>query len=351
VHTPPPAGAVDPSQASTAAELGACLRAVRTAAGLSLRELEKAGRSSALGLARSTVQAVEQGERLPKPDWLAVYLTACGVRGARQRAWLRVRAAIAVGPGVDTAPVRLPRVDACDPRRLGVHASITLSTRGEAAARGAQLPELQRYVPRDVDEEVREAVVEAAGRGGLVVVVGSSSIGKTRTVYEAVMAELPGWRLYHPAEAGELAAAMASRQLPRGGVVVWLDEAQDYLADPNRLTVGTMRALLNPDEPVVVVATMWPQWHERFTAAPPSDPGVPDLHRHARQILATMARVIRLGEFTLGERDRAASLAVRIRGWRSPCKTLTSARRKCWLVPRSWWTAGSMLATRMPRRS
>jgi TPR repeat protein len=191
-----------------------------------------------------------------------------------------------------------------------VHASIALSSRGEAAMGGAQLPELPRYVPRDVDEEVREAVVEAAGRGGLVVVVGSSSTGKTRTVYEAVMAELPGWRLFHPVEAREVAAVVASRQLPRGGVVVWLDEAQDYLADPNRLTVGTMRALLNPDQPVVVVvATMWPQWHERFTAAPPSDPGVPDLHRDARHILTTMARVIRLGEFTRGERDRAASLA------------------------------------------
>jgi transcriptional regulator with XRE-family HTH domain len=301
LHTPPPPGEVDPSQATTAAELGARLRALRTAAGLSLRDLEKAGRSSAPGLARSTVQAVEQGERLPKPDWLAAYLTACGVRGAWQRAWLGVRAAIAVGTGgFDTAPLRPPRVDACDPRRLGVHASIALSTLGEAAARGAPLPELPRYVPRDVDEEVHEAVVEAAGRGRLVVVVGSSSTGKTRTVYEAVMVELPGWRLFHPAEAGELAAAVASRQLPRGGVVVWLDEAQHYLADPNRLTVATVRALLNPDQPVVVVATMWPQWHERFTAAPPSDPGVPDLHRDARQILTMMARVIRLGEFTRG---------------------------------------------------
>jgi TPR repeat protein/transcriptional regulator with XRE-family HTH domain len=310
LRTPPPPGPVDPSQATTAAELGVCLRALRTAAGLSLRELEKAGRSSASGLARSTVQAVEQGERLPKPDWLAAYLTACGVRGARQQAWLRVRAAIAVDSGgFDTAPLRLPRVDACDPRRLGVHASITLSVRGAVAARGAQLPELPRYVPRDLDEEVREAVVEAAGRGGLVVVMGSSSTGKTRTVYEAVMAELPGWRLFHPAEAGELAAAVASRQLPRGGVVVWLDEAQDYLVDPNRLTIGTMRALLNPDQPVVVMATMWPQWHEQFTASPPSEPGTPDLYWHARQILATMARVIRLGEFTRGERDRAATLA------------------------------------------
>jgi TPR repeat protein/transcriptional regulator with XRE-family HTH domain len=310
MHAPPPPGEVDPSQATTTAEFGACLRVLRTAAGLSLRDLEKATRSSRSGLARSTVQIVEQGERLPKPDWLAAYLTACGVRGPRQRAWLRVRAAIAVGPaGFDTAPWRLPRVAACDPRRLGVHASITLPTRRATATRGKQIPELPRYVPRDVDQELREAVMEAAGGGGLVVVVGSSSTGKTRTAYEALMAELPGWRLFHPADVEELAAAVTSRQLPRSGVVVWLDEAQHYLADPNRLTVGTVRALLDSDQPVVVVATMWPQWHEQFTAAPPSDPGVPDLHRHARQILTTMARVIRLAEFTRGERDRAASLA------------------------------------------
>jgi TPR repeat protein len=293
------------------AELGACLRALRTVGGLSLRDLEKATRSSTPGLARSTIQTVEQGERLPKPDWLAAYLTACGVRGARQRAWLRVRAAIAVGPaGFDTAALPLPRVDACDPRRLGVHASITPPARGETAARGRRLPELPRYVPRDVDDEVREAVVEAAGRGGLMVVVGSSSTGKTRTVYEALNAELPGWRLFHPADAEELAAAVASRQLPRGGVVVWLDEAQHYLAGSNRLTVGAVRALLDPDQPVVVVATMWPQWYEQFTATPPSEPGAGrDLHWHARQILTTMARVIRLAGFTRGERDRAASLA------------------------------------------
>ena len=41
-----------------------CLRALRTAVGLTLRDLEKATRSSAPGLARSTIQTVEQGERM-----------------------------------------------------------------------------------------------------------------------------------------------------------------------------------------------------------------------------------------------------------------------------------------------
>jgi TPR repeat protein len=310
VHAPPPPAEVDPAQASTAAEFGACLRALRTAVGLTLRDLEKATRSSAPGLARSTIQTVEQGERLPKPDWLAAYLTACGVRGARQRAWLQVRAAIAVGPaGLETRALRLPRAEACDPRRLGVHASITLPPRDRPAAGDQPLPALPRYVPRDVDDELRDAVIEAAGRGGLVAIVGNSSTGKTRTAYEAVMAELPRWRLFHPADGGELAAAVTGRQLPRGGVVVWLDEAQHYLAGPNGLTVATMRALLDPDQPVVVLATMWPQWYEQFTTLPPSRPGEGDPHRHARQILTSMARVIRLAEFSRSERHRATALA------------------------------------------
>jgi transcriptional regulator with XRE-family HTH domain len=312
VHASSPPGVVDPSQATTAAELGACLRRVRSAAGLSLRDLEKATRSSAPGLARSTIHGVEQGERLPKPDWLAAFLAACGVRGGEQRAWLRVRAAIAAdAAGPTSAALRLARVDVCDPRRLGVHASITLPVRGGTAGRDTRLPELPWYVPRDLDEELREAVIEVAGRGGLVVVVGGSSTGKTRAVYEAVLAELPTWRLFHPADAAELAGAVADRQLPRGGVVVWLDEAQHYLADPSRLTAGTVRTLLDPDQPVVVVATLWPQWYEQFTA-PPSEPRAEwDLHWHARQILTTMARVVRLSEFSPRERDRAAALAGR----------------------------------------
>jgi tetratricopeptide (TPR) repeat protein/transcriptional regulator with XRE-family HTH domain len=311
VRPPRAVDEVDPSQATTKAEFGTCLRAQRTAAGLSLRELEKATRiPPSVSLARSTIEGVEKGKTLPRREWLTTYLNVCGVPSTQQRAWLRAWTTLARSPdGFDPAATRFPRVDSCLPRRLGVHASIELPTRGALAARG-QVPELPLYVPRDVDDEVREAVLEAAGRGGLVVVVGSSSTGKTRTVYEAVMAELPRWRLFHPADAEELRAAVASRQLPRGGVVVWLDEAQQYLADPNRLAVGTVRALLDPGRPFVVVATMWPQWYELFTTIPPTEPGAGrDVHWHARQILTTTARVIHLAEFNQAERDRASALA------------------------------------------
>jgi hypothetical protein len=121
-------------------------------------------------------------------------------------------------------------------------------------------------------------------------------------------------RLLHPVDPPELATAVAARRLPRAGVVVWLDEAQHYLTGPDRLTIATARVMLDPDQPMVLVATMWPQWYEQLATPPAAD--VPlsdhediDPHRHARQILATAARLIRLASFSEAECARAEALA------------------------------------------
>ena len=311
-----PAEEVDPSSATTKVEFGVYLRALRTAAGLSLRELAAVSRAntSSLVLHRSTIEEAELGRRLPRPDWLEVYLAACGVRGARQRQWKRVRAALASPIFRDGELGHLPRVAACDPRQLGVHPAISVVAPDDRPGHGRGLPELPTYVSRDVDEEMREAIVDAAGNGGLVVLVGGSSTGKTRAAYEAVRAELPDWRLLHPADPAELATSVAARQLPRSGVVVWLDEAQHYLTGPDRLTTGMARALLDPNHPMVVIATMWPQWYEQLTTPPPADLPLSDAedidpHRHARQILASALRLVRLASFSDAERARATVLA------------------------------------------
>jgi transcriptional regulator with XRE-family HTH domain len=215
-----PTEEVDPSSATTKVQFGACLRALRAAAGLSLRELEAASRtnkSGSLVLSRSTIVDAELGRTLPRPDWLEAYLAACWVRGARQRGWKRVRAALATRLVRDGELGRLPRVVASDPRQLGVHPAISVAASGGRPGYGRRLPELPPYVRRDVDEELREAIVDAAGRGGLVVLVGGSSTGKTRTAFEAVRAELPNWRVLHPADPAELATAVAAGQLPAPG--------------------------------------------------------------------------------------------------------------------------------------
>jgi TPR repeat protein len=205
--------------------------------------------------------------------------------------------------------LRLQRVSTCDPYRLGVHPSITAPAPGRPETPGQLLSELPRYVPRDIDNEVRHAIDESATRGGLVVLLGGSSTGKTRTAYEAIKAELSDWRLLHPADVTDITAAVATRKLPHAEVVIWLDELQHYLTGPNGLTVGTIRALLDPDQPTVLIATMWPQWYDRFTAMPPPHPDAEDPNRHARQILTTTAQVLRLADFSQRERDRMAALA------------------------------------------
>ncbi|QZZ32167.1 hypothetical protein [Streptomyces sp. ST1015] len=68
-----------------------------------------------------------------------------------------------------------PATRDASPRRLGVHAALQLSR-----ASG----DLPGYIPRDLDERLRAAL----DGGRFVLLVGGSSVGKTRTLYEALLA-------------------------------------------------------------------------------------------------------------------------------------------------------------------
>ena len=54
-----------------------------------------------------------------------------------------------------------------------------------------------------------------------MLLVGGSSVGKTRCAFEAATALLPDWWLVHPAGPAEV-AALAAAPFPR--TVVWLDD-------------------------------------------------------------------------------------------------------------------------------
>jgi hypothetical protein len=158
-------------------------------------------------------------------------------------------------------------VGEADPRRLGVHAAISVP----------EVPDevLPEYVPRDTDDAghgVRAKVAAAAERGGFVLLVGGSSVGKTRCAAEAVRTLLPDWWLVHPGGPAEVAALAAA---PPGRTVVWLDELQRYLDGEHGLAGGTVRALLNAPGPVVIIGTLWPDRYDAYTALP--GPGGADL--------------------------------------------------------------------------
>ena len=75
---------------------------------------------------------------------------------------------------------------------------------------------------------VRARVAAAAERGGFVLLVGGSSVGKTRCAVEAVKALLPDWWLVHPAGPAEVAALARRRR--RGWWCGWMSCSATWTA-------------------------------------------------------------------------------------------------------------------------
>jgi hypothetical protein len=198
-------------------------------------------------------------------------------------------------------PAGAVRVSEADPRWLGVHAAITVP--------GVPDDVPPEYVPRDADAAefgVRARVAAAAQRSGFVLLVGGSSVGKTRCAVEAVKELLPDWWLVHPAGSAEV-AALTQASFPR--LLVWLDELQRYLDGEHGLTGAVVRALLNAPHPAVIIGTLWPDRYTAYTTVP--GPGTLDLYAREREVL-DLATVIRIDPaFSPAEQDRAHAAAAR----------------------------------------
>jgi hypothetical protein len=217
------------------------------------------------------------GPLAPLADQLNHDLTHLqGLRVEGMLAWLAALAIATTAPSAGAGgqardaeaarPAGAVRVSEADPRRLGVHAAISVH--------GVPDDVLPEYVPRDIDTAAsgfRAQVATAADRGGFVLLVGGSSVGKTRCAVEAVKALLPEWWLVHPAGPAEV-AALAQAPYPR--MVVWLDELQRYLDGEHGLTGGVVRALLGAPHPAVIISTIWPDRYAAYTTVPA--PGGPD---------------------------------------------------------------------------
>ena len=296
---------VDPSRVSTPGELATCLNRLRR--GLSYEAMDTAAAklpprpdgSRLEPLPKTTVGEIVTGTRLPTRGKLLTFLTVCKIAPADQDPWLEAweRARTAY---LARAAGRV-RVRDAQPRLLGVHAAISIP--------GVSDDVPPQYVPRDVDADefgVRARVEAAARAGGFVLLVGGSSVGKTRCAVEAVKALLPEWWLVHPAGPAEV-SALAQAPPPR--TVVWLDELQRYLDGEDGLTGGVVRALLNGPRPVLIIGTLWPDRYSTYTAVPA--PGAADPHAREREVL-DMAAVVRVDpEFSAAEQDRARAAAAR----------------------------------------
>jgi tetratricopeptide (TPR) repeat protein len=199
----------------------------------------------------------------------------------------------AIRPGNRRATGWLRVVDS-DPRGLGVHGAIAVP---------GSVADLPAYVLRDVDDDLRAIVRDGSAKGCFLLVVGKSSVGKSRSLFEALRAIVPDWVLVHPADTGEL------RQLSRSPLarsVVWLDELQKYLA--GGLTAGDLRAIRRDSYPAIIVATLWPRRYQRYTTLP--SPGAMEDPYQAERELLDLAELVTLVErLTPDEHERASVLA------------------------------------------
>ncbi|MFF8932410.1 hypothetical protein ACF1AO_34675 [Streptomyces longwoodensis] len=187
--------------------------------------------------------------------------------------WVRARMARRVGRPISELRDDLQLV--LD-RGLGIHPALDTE---DARDRFGILP---AYVLRDHDALLNTVVDAAvAGDSGIAVLVGGSSTGKTRALWEAVR-ELPdGWRLWHPLTPTAPEAVLAALPDIAPRTVVWLNEAQRYLApDPlgEQVAAGLRELLTDPSRaPVLVLGTLWLEHWDALTTA--------DEHRDAPALL------------------------------------------------------------------
>ncbi|MEU7340373.1 helix-turn-helix domain-containing protein [Streptomyces sp. NPDC007074] len=259
----------------------------RLAEGLALARLDKTQLAKQAGLGRTTVsEALSPTKPVPSPETVVALarvlrLPVGELLELRRTADEESGTIPAAGPGRP--------IGQWNPHALEVHPAGP----GRAPLRSDThvLRALPGYVPREHDGVLGRAVQDAAaGRSRIVVLVGSSSTGKTRACWEAVqpLAEM-GWRLWHPFDPTRAEAALEDLHRVEPRTVVWLNEAQHYLGDTaagERIAAAVHHLLISPERgPVLVLGTLWPEYEKQYTALP--RPGAEDLHSRVRELLAS----------------------------------------------------------------
>ncbi|MBP8535351.1 helix-turn-helix domain-containing protein, partial [Streptomyces sp. MK37H] len=260
----------------------------KLADGLARARLTKTQLAGRAGLGRTTVQeAFRAGAPAPSAETVAALARVLRLPNA-ELLGLRRTAAAEIGPVLveDLGPGK--PIGEWNPHDLEVHPAGT-------ASGGHQLgdvPErvLPGYVPRGHDRLLAEVVDEATqGHSRMLVLVGTSSTGKTRACWEAVQPlAAQRWRLWHPYNPTRAEAALDDLERVTPHTVVWLNEAQHYLGDPQvgeRITAAIRTLLTRPDRrPVLVLGTLWPEYADQYMALP--RPGSSDPHSRVRELLA-----------------------------------------------------------------
>jgi tetratricopeptide (TPR) repeat protein len=233
------------------------------------------------------------------------------VAAGRARQWLdrqgELRRELPDRVALQEGARRLPRVrDIVDPVMLGVHPADTRTNDLQQPRASGPTP----YIPRDVDEELREAV----RRDGLIVVVGESTAGKSRSAFEAIRAQSPDHLLAIPSGRESLAAVTARLSQSRRSIL-WLDDLERFLGPGGLSPAMAVNLTIRTSHSTVIVATMRTSEYEHFTsrAEPPLDDQGRSAWRASRDVLRSAHIVMMRRLWSPAELEGAATFADDVR--------------------------------------
>lgn len=180
----------------------------------------------------------------------AVAVAVLGTCPGLYLAWAAVPGAVG-SPADDLARGR--RVRQWDPVDLGIH-------------RGAGGGPMPGYVRRPHDDLLGAVLDPAVARGRLVVVRGGPSTGKSRAAYEALLGQVPDWRLDYPLDAAALAQRLDAGISSR--TVLWLGEMRQYAdAEGGPAVIGRLADVLYESGCLAVTTMSHQDWRAYISSA------------------------------------------------------------------------------------
>ncbi|HSZ29284.1 MAG TPA: tetratricopeptide repeat protein [Pseudonocardiaceae bacterium] len=223
-----------------------------------------------------------------------------------EQSWKIEEGCLVLGSG------RVPRVrEITDPIRLGVHPSAPAEPgngNGGKVMAGSRTP---AYVPRDKDERLRESLAQSE----FVMLVGHSTVGKSRSAYEAMMATLADHFLIVPTNRDALSAAVRKTAQAKK-CVLWLNDLEQFLGQGGLTHTQVTRLLskrrvsFRNGHHRVILATLRAVEERRFTEDLEAvEDSVREMNHQVRQTLEQARRIELERLFTPAEQDRARTRA------------------------------------------
>ncbi|MCA1648128.1 MAG: hypothetical protein LC797_22610, partial [Chloroflexi bacterium] len=230
--------------------------------------------------------------------------------------------ALRVHPAIDlpqSADYSAAARSAVRSRPTGWRSLLVRRRRGRSGGACLLDPDLPTFVAREQGREIRRWMCAARDEGGFLLLVGDSSVGKTRLLHESAREVLGDYAVLVPDLGdGDLVNKISEATFPLPKLIVWLDELQRFLDGPylspgsTSITASAIRRLLDAPTSVIVVGTLWPQYATQLRAVEP-DPTTRQprsLYPNAVDVLVDhRLHEVSLRTFSAEERHAAARLA------------------------------------------